>query len=125
MKRYLKLSSRQGYTTSDYDSRSTYINVMDISAKLDPKLPNKMTRLGIDLEAICTEKNVKQFVDQMAANKHPDFHRREFLVAGKSNVGKSSLINTFLGDKVARVSNEPVLLIFDFREKLGRCSSTS
>lgn len=108
IRRFIKLSSRQGYHTEDFHEVKPYINLMDESLKLDAKLPNKMSRLGIDLEAVCTDKTVKEYIDTIAANKHPEYKRREFLVAGRSNVGKSSLINTFLGDKVAKVSNEPV-----------------
>jgi GTP-binding protein len=37
----------------------------------------------------------------------PEDHRRHVVFVGRSNVGKSSLINMLVGRKVAHVSKEP------------------
>ncbi len=51
----------------------------------------------------------------------PNTHFAEYAFVGRSNVGKSSLINAILGEKVARTSNTPgrtqSLNLFNYNDK--------
>ena len=51
--------------------------------------------------------------------------RREYLFAGESNAGKSSLINKLFKEKVAIVSHKPVNSKIIFREKQKKSRVTS
>ena len=53
-------------------------------------------------------------------------NRREYLFAGESNAGKSSLINKLFKEKVAIVSHKPVKTkILNFRERPRRLRVTN
>lgn len=65
-------------------------------------------------DAITAEQGRKLFAGQteflkgvVAMNGLPDADRVEICFAGRSNVGKSSLINALTGHKIARASNTP------------------
>src|SRR5438046_1416424 len=53
-------------------------------------------------------KLISKFMRSAAAEAHfPDASAPEVAFLGRSNVGKSSLLNSLIGDKQARVSNTP------------------
>ena len=56
-------------------------------------------------------KNVSLDIVCGITSKLPDTGRPEIAFAGKSNVGKSSLINRLSGNKKAKVENPPSLTV--------------
>ena len=126
--RGLKLSTRPELREAGEDLGSglvPYLHSSSDEMKLNSNLPNNFKNLTIELERVVHTANLNEEMTEIEQLKKMAPKRREFLIAGKSNVGKSSLINTFLGDKVARVSNTPVGLLSDSREKRDNCSSIS
>jgi ribosome biogenesis GTPase A len=110
--RHIKFSSKLGSGAGEIvtdNLKRPYLNVLDPNTALQPTQANKFRNLDITIEAQCSAANILDHLKEVQASRLTE--RREFLIAGMSNAGKSSLINSFLGEKVARVSNRPVIIV--------------
>lgn len=70
--------------------------------------PNTYVVASSTTDPAYTRKRITQICQGMAAHRGPDKKTRA-LIAGVPNVGKSTLINTLMGESVAKVSDKPAV----------------
>lgn len=93
-------------------SKQPYTNLQSSSTKLPREKSCIFNSPNIYLEGSYTSKTIGSYIETSLAQKGLNSSystRREFLLTGASNSGKSSLVNKLFNNKVAVVSNTPVL----------------